>query len=289
MVLKSWESKETLEQLATNQRNGDIVHGVIRSVKSMKLPPKMVEEETLIVALPGGVTGYCPASEFRERSFRNLEQFITHTDTFIVTRLDLDNQIAILSEKLAAEKQRSFFWETIEGLQAKNNLDSVTFEGIITGYNQLKGIVYVRISGQDTYMFRNEWSWRERDVIDAQTGSTVSVKVTLFDKETGSVRVSRRAAMKNPWELVGETLQVGQIIAGRVTNVHPIHGLYVEIENGVEIKAGKIRSLEEPDVGDFVSCRLQRLDTKKRNGRAIITGYPRGKQKKKDLGSFLFD
>lgn len=289
MVLRSWESKETLEQLATQQRNGDIVQGVIRSVKTMKLPPKMVDEETLIVALPGGVTGYCPASEFRERSFRNLEQFVTHTDSFIVTRLDLDNNIAILSEKLAAEKQRTFFWETIESLLEKKALDTVTFEGIVTGYNQPKGIVYVRISGQDTYMFRNEWSWNDRDVIDAQTGETISVKVTLFDKETGSVRVSRRAAMKDPWERIGESLQVGQVVAGRVTNVHHIHGLFVQIEDGVEIKASKVSSLEEPDVGDFVSCRIKKIDSKKRNGRVVIIGYPRGKQKKKALSDFLFN
>lgn len=289
MVLKSWESNETLEQLAMQQRNGEMVQGVIRGVKSMKLPPNLVEEETLVIALPGGVTGYCPASEFRERKFRNLEQFVTHSDSFIVTRLDLENKIAILSEKLAAEKQRAVFWEKIEGLQAMNALSSVTFEGQVTGYNQQKGIVYVRISGQDTYMFRNEWSWKERDVIDAQTGETVQVKVTLFDKETGSVRVSRKAALKDPWELVGDSIQQGQVIAGRVSHVDAVHGLFVEIENGVEIKAGKMRSLEEPDVGDFVSCRVKSIDPKKRKGRVSIIGYPRGKQKKKDLGSFLFD
>ena len=289
MVLKSWETNEVLEHLATQQRNGEIVQGVIRSVKQMKLPPKMKEEEVLIVALPGGVTGYCAASEFRERSFKSLEQFVTHSESFIITRLDLENNMAILSEKLAGEKQRANFWETIEELQAMKALDTVTFEGQVTGYNQQKGIIYVRISGQDTYMFRNEWSWRDREVVDAQTGETITVKVTLFDKESSSVRVSRRAALKDPWELIGDSLQLNQVIAGRVSHVHPIHGLFVEIENGVEIKAGKMRSLEEPDVGDFVSCRLQKLDIKKRNGRVTIIGYPRGKQKKKDLGSFLFD
>lgn len=289
MVLKSWENNEVLEHLAMQQRNGEMVKGVIRSIKTMKLPPKMVEEDVLIVALPGGVTGYCAASDFRERSFRNLDQFVTHSEMFIITRLDLDNNMAILSEKLAGEKQRAKFWDTIEELQAKNALDTVTFEGQVTGYNQMKGIIYVRINGQDTYMFRNEWSWREREVVDAQNGETVTVKVTLFDRESSSVRVSRRAALKDPWELIGDSLQLGQVIAGRVSQVHPIHGLFVEIENGVEIKAGKMRSLEEPDVGDFVSCRLQKLDIKKRNGRVTIIGYPRGKQKKKDLGSFLFD
>ncbi|MEK3977438.1 30S ribosomal protein S1 [Psychrobacillus sp. FSL K6-2684] len=288
-VSKSWESNAKLEELANHQRNGEIVTGVIRSVKSMKLPPKMQEESTLIVALPGGITGYCPASEFKERSFRNLEQFVTLQESFVITHLDLPSSIAILSEKQAAEKLREVFWEQLEDLQKNNLLDSVEFNGIITGYNQQKGIIYVHINGEDTYMYRNEWSWRERDVVDAQPGEKITVKVLMFDKEKRAVRVSRKAAIKDPWEIAADMLQVGQVIAGRVTQVHPIHGIYVQIEDGVELKASKVGALDEPSIDDFVSCRLQKLDTKARRGRVIIIGYPRGKRNKKDFGSFLFD
>jgi len=294
MVIKSWDNNETLEELSAKRRNGEIVGGVVRSIKSLKFPTeidgkiKSVEQTMLIVALPGGVTGYCPASAFREREYRSYTQFITHKDSFIITDLDLDNQIAVLSANKAAEQLRDVFWEHIEELQAQNALEDEVFEGTVTGYNQKTGIIYVRISGQDTYIFRNDWSWRERDVIDAQQGEKIEVKIVLFDKEQKIVRVSRKKAIPDPYALL-DTLKKGEIIAGRVDEVHPIHGLFVEVENGVILKAGKVRALAEPDIGDMVTCRVGEIDPKNRKGRVTILSYPQGKRKKKDLGSFLFD
>lgn len=294
MVVKSWSNDEVLEVLAEKHRNNEIVEGVVRSLKPMKLPKEvggkveMVEQPTLIVALPGGVTGYCPASAFREREFRSYAQFVTHKDSFMITGLDLENQIAFLSANKAAEQLRDEFWGLVQALESEGRLQEEVFEATVTSYNQERNVVHARISGQDVYMFRNEWSWRERDVIDAQQGEKIQVKILLFDKENGMVRVSRRAALPDPYALL-QTLQTGDIIAGRVEHVHPIHGLFVEVENGVVLKAGKVRALEQPEVGDFVSCRVQRVEPDKRRGKVIILSYPRGKRKKKDLGSFLFE
>ncbi|MEK5071641.1 hypothetical protein [Sporosarcina sp. FSL K6-1508] len=294
MVIKSWESNETLEELSAKRRNGEIVEGVVRSITSMKFPTevdgvmKSIEQTMLKIALPGGVTGYCPASEFRERDHRSYNQFVTHKESFIITDLDLDNQIAVLSANKAAEQLRVGFWERLEDLKLQNRLDDEVFVGTVTGYNRQSGVVYVRISGQDTYMFRTEWSWREREAIDAQQGEKVEVKILLFDKEQKVVRVSRKQALPDPFAFL-DTLKKGEIIAGRVDAVHPIHGLFVEVENGVVLKAGKVRSLEEPDVGDRVTCRVGEVDPKNRRGRVTILEYPHGKRTKKDLGSFLFD
>jgi small subunit ribosomal protein S1 len=47
--------------------------------------------------------------------------------------------------------------------------------------------------------------------------------------------------------------------------------------------------LEEPIVGDIVSCTVRSIDKKKRHAKVVIVGYPRGKKKRKDLGAFLFE
>lgn len=294
MVMKSWANEKMLEELTVQQRNGEMVKGVIRSVKKMSLPvsidgtTKIVDGDTLIVAMPNGITGYCPASEFREREYRSLDRFVTHVESFVILSIDLTAQVAILSERRAAERLKDELWKEIATLEESNQLESKSFTGTITGINAQKGIVYLRIQGQDAYMYRKDWSWKERDVIDAQVGEEIEVKLTKVEKEQRLLRVSRKLAIPDPFEFI-DSLQIGQVVAGKVVGVHKIHGLFVEVENGIELKGSKRAALEEPEVGDFVSCRIQKLDPENRRGRVVILDYPRGKRKAKDLGSFLFE
>jgi len=295
MVIKSWTNEEMLEDLAQSARFGEIVNGVVRSTDFMNLPKvnedgtvSNVEEETLIIALPGGITGYCPSSEFMEREFRSLRRFVGTTQQFVITRLDLDHEIALLSEKQAAAKLRETFWEEITYLNKTGQLENEIFDATVSGYNQKKGNVYVRINGQDAFMFRRDWAWAERGVVDAQQGETIQVKIEQFDEDQKLVRVSRKKALPDPKDFITK-LKRDQIIAGRVSHVDPIHGLYVEVETDVVLKAGKISRLEEPTVGDIVTCRVRSTNPEERKGKVIIIDYPRGKRKKKDLGSFLFE
>lgn len=295
MVVKSWTDQEALEALAEKFRFQEIVDGVIRSSIHMKLPviredgtKEEVEEDTLIVQLPGGITGYCAASEFRERDYRSFARFIGTTQAFVITDLNLEHQIALLSEKKAAARLRDMFWDEIVAAEEEGTLQEEVYDAVVSGYNQQKGIIYARINGQDAYMFRREWSWYEREIVDAQVGETIQVKIELFDKENRILRISRRKALPDPFDFL-TTLRKDQLIAGKVAAVHPIHGLFVEVENGVVLKAGKIRQLEEPSVGDVVTCRVRSITPEKRQGKLMIIDYPRGKRKRKDLGSFLFE
>lgn len=295
MVLQSWTNEQMLEELTVKQRNGEMVEGVIRSIAKMKFPKKqedgkvkLVDEETLIVALPGGFTGYCPASEFRDRTYRNYSKFLTQKESFIITNIDLNEKIAVLSAVKASEQLREAFWDEVVELAAKGTLGDKVFTGTVTGHNLKNRTIYVRIQGQDTYMFRNEWSWNENEGVDAQEGEQVEVKILKFEPKEKLIRVSRKSTLPDPFAFF-HTLRIGQMIAGKVVNVHDIHGLFVEVENGIVLKAGKKRSLEEPDIGDYVSCRVQKLEPEKKQGKVTILSYPRGKRKKRDVGSFLFE
>lgn len=294
-MTKSWSDQETLEELAEKFRFQEIVPGVIRSVMPMKLPVvrddgtrEIVEEDTLIVQLPSGVTGYCVASEFGDYKFHSFVRFIGSQQNFIITDLNLENQIALLSEKKASAIMREKLWDEILELSESGELENKVYDAVVSGYSQEKGIIYLRINGQDAYMYRKEWSWYDRDVVDAQPGETIQVKIELFDKDQHLLRVSRRKALPDPFDYLS-TLRKDQLIAGKVAEVHPIHGLFVEVENGVVLKAGKLSRLEEPSIGDIVTCRVQRVQPEERKGKVMIIDYPRGKRKKKDLGAFLFE
>ena len=286
MILASWSTNKQLEELTTLHRNNELVKGHIRSLKTRG--EGEAKQTVLIIALANGVTAYCTAEEFGEREYRNYNSFIGQTSMFKIKDINLETQVVMVSEKEASTLLRQNFWEEIELADSTNSLKHKTFQGVITGYNRPKGIIYLRIQGQDCYMYRNEWSWEQRPIVDAETGETIEVKIQKFDKETGVVRVSRRLALPDPYEFI-RSLETNQILSGRVVEVHPIHGIYVAIEDGVELKAGKRRELEEPEVGDHVRVRFQRFDEKTRKGRVVILEYPGGKRKKKDIGSFLFN
>lgn len=283
-----------LEELTMKQRNGELVEGAIQSISTMKFPRKQedgtiksVVEETLIVVLPGDFVGYCPASEFRERSHRNYSKFLTLKESFVITHIDLKEKIAVLSAVKAAEQLRSAFWDEVVQLAQNGTLEEKVWTGTVTGQNLKNRTIYVRIEGQDTYMFRNDWDWANV-AVDAQEGEKVEVKIVKFEPKEKLIRVSRKAKLPDPYAFF-HTLKVNQEIGGQVVNVDPIHGLFVKVGNGIVLKAGKPRKLEEPSVGDFVSCRVQKLFPEKREGKVLITSYPRGKRKKVDIGSFLFE
>lgn len=286
VAVNSWSTEKQLEWVTVAHRNNELVKGHIRSLTKMELNGAKVE--TLIVALPNGITAFCPVTEFGQRKYRFYEDFVGETRDFKVVRIMQAEGIVILSEREASQELKEQFLNELETLKANNTLEQKVFKGVVTSYNRPKGTIHVRVQGQDCYMFRSEWAWERNTIVDAQVGEEIEVKVLLFNRESNIVRVSRRLALPDPYAFI-RTLKMNQVLAARVVEVHPIHGIYVDIENGVTLKAGKRRQLEEPEVGDHVRVRFQRFDEEKRQGRVTILDYPNGKRKKKDLGSFLFD
>lgn len=297
MELKSWNNDESLRLLAEKSRNREIVEGVVRTVETMKIPVvrgngdiEHVEEETLVVVLPGGVTGYCPASEFRERDFKSLGGFVGSKQGFVITRIELDQKMALLSEKQASARKRNSFFDELDYLKAEGKLESETYEAVVSGYNRERGIVYARLNGHDCFIYRRDWFWSQSGtpVVDAAQGEKIQVKVVRFDREGERIQLSRKHAMVDPFDYIS-TLKEQQRIAGRVVNIHPVHGLFVEVENGVVLKASKISRIPEPEIGEVVNCVVQRINPDERKGKVLIIDYPQGKRRRQDLGSFLFD
>lgn len=297
MVVQSWSNESTLDALRIANRKQEIVYGVIRSIKEMNLPVQQTdgstavrEVPTLIVALPGGVTGYCPGPDFRDFSIKSFHRFVGTQDAFVITRLDLEQKVAFLSGTKANEMLADQLWTELKAAEKAGNLSEKEYKATVTGINTQKGVVHARIQGQDAYMFRSEWSWNDREGIDAQVGEIISVKVTAisYDTDLKMIRISRKQTLADPMKFL-EQIKKDDVIAGKVVQVSPEHGIFVEVETGVVLKGTKPRALEEPDVGDLVTCRVARVDLEKRRGRVILLNYPQGKRKKKDLGSFLFE
>lgn len=283
-TIKSWSNDAQLDDLARFKRDREIVRGVVTSISIIK------DKEIAFLLLENGVTAYCPAEEFSAHEFRSLNGFAGTMQEFIVTNLDLDQEVAIVSVKQADEMKKAKFLSQLEVLEQSELLHTFEFDGVVTGMNPANRNIFVRINGVDAVMYANDYSWdRSRRIEEqVQRGEKIKVKVIRFNKENNSIRVSRRHTLEDPFVKL-EALQNHSAVAGRVTGVDPVHGIFIQLDVGLEVKGVKPNQLEEPIVGDIVSCRVRSIDKEKRQAKVVITGYPRGKKKRKDVGAFLFE
>ncbi|WP_269919587.1 MULTISPECIES: S1 RNA-binding domain-containing protein [Bacillati] len=294
---QSWTTKEQLDNLARLKRENKIVSGVITSVTT--LTSKVLEDgkyvnkdmEVAVFLLEGGITAYCPATEFDNYQYKSLAGFTGTFQDFIIDYLNLDDGTVTVSVKKAAEIKKQQFYAEIEKLQSNDTLQDHLFEGTVWGFNPSNRRIHVRVNGADCFMLPNDWSWDRgrRLEQDVQRGEVIQVKVLRFDKERNLVQVSRRHTIEDPYKKLQRLMDSGATIAGQVSGVHPVHGIFVKLEEGVEAKAIKPSHLEEPIVGDIVTCVIRSIDQKARRIRVVITRYPRGKKHRKDVGSFLFE
>lgn len=296
VLTQSWSSEADLENLARLKRNREIVKGVITSVGTKKAKVledgKYIEKELEIAVfqLEGGVVAYCPSTEFSEYEFRSLNGFTGTMQEFVIDHLNLEDKTAVVSVKKADQIKKERFMDELQALHDNNALQNKVFEGVVWGMNPKTRRVFIRINGADCFMLPNDWSWERSRSIEHQVerGEKVQVKVLRFDRENNLIQVSRRHTLEDPFKKL-ERLKDMATVAGKISGVDPVHGIFVQLDVGLEVKGIKPSHLEEPSVGDIVSCSIRSIDPKKRHAKVVIIGYPRGKKKRKDLGSFLFE
>ncbi|MCS0824740.1 S1 RNA-binding domain-containing protein [Cytobacillus firmus] len=298
LTTKSWKSEEQLDDLARYKRNKEIVKGVVTSVGVIKArvldadSQEYVNKETEIayLMLENGVTAYCPAHEFSSHEFRSLNGFAGTMQEFLIDHLDLEQEILLVSIKKADEIKRAKFLSQLEVLEESDQLHEFVFDGTITGFDRRTRRIFVRVNGVDCTMYPDDYSWERGRRIEEQIhrGENIKVKIIRFNKERNTIRVSRRHTMEDPYEKL-ESLQSRNAIAGKVSGVDAVHGIFIQLDVGLEVKGVKPNYLEEPVVGDVVSCAIRSIDKENRRAKVVITGYPRGKKKRRDVGAFLFE
>lgn len=297
-LIQSWNSKEQLDELARIERYKQRVKGIVRSIKVRETRQEIdgkyvpVKKEILIVALPNGVTGYCPAEQFSIREYRGYSRFVGQAIEFYIDKIELNSRILVLNGKVAQEAMIEELWQQLEMLQETNSLRSQKFKAIVNGVNEDTRTVHVRVHGKDCFITPAEWSWNRRDALNIVPGEEIEVIVRRFNREGGLVEVSRKLTLPDPYVFL-EQLQPGELVAGVVADVDPIKGIFVELESGLDVKASRLKELEEPVVGEVVRCRIMSPITRRNHGRVqgrvMIIGYPNGKRTRRDLGGFLFN
>ena len=103
---------------------------------------------------------------------------------------------------------------------------------------------FIDLGGTDGLVHVSELTWRRaqhpREVVNV--GDKVDVKVIRIETERQRIGLSIKELLPNPWERVGEEVETGQIIPGRVTRIASF-GAFVEVLGEVE---GLLHTTEIP-------------------------------------------
>jgi small subunit ribosomal protein S1 len=278
---KDWERAELLMQsqdifdgsVETFNRGGVIIRlGHVRGF----VPASQISSASMDAASEG-------ESEGNEERWANL---IGESLKLKVIDVDRKRNRLILSERLAMRDWRRYQKEQL--LETLKEGD--VYEGIISNLADFGA--FVDLGGADGLIHLSELSWNRvthpSEVISV--GDKVKVQVLSVDLDRKRIGLSMRRLMPEPWEIINEHYEVGQIVRGRITKLVNFGAFARLDENGVE---GLIHISELSDQrvahprevvaeGQEYDLRIIRIDTdKRRMGLSLKQALPQ--EEKSDL------
>lgn len=242
-IVKALEDKTNLEVKVTRTVNG----GVIAEYKE--------------------VSGFIPLSQLSDHYVENAEEFVGQTMEVKVSRVDQRRNRAVFSHKmfLAEEKEKLIaeIWEKL------NEGDVV--EGTVMRFTDYGA--FVDIGGIDGLLHISEISWGKlkhpQEVLSI--GEKINVKVLSMNAEKGKISLGLKQNTPEPWAVIDEKYEVGQVIEGRVVQIKE-YGAFVELEPGLdglvhisEVAHKRVGNInDELEVGQTVNAKILEIDKDRR-------------------------
>lgn len=232
-----------------------------------------------VIVKIGQVRGFIPASQLSADSQSLGEDNPENADdrwaalvgsNVMLKVIDIDRRRnrLILSERLAVRE-----WRRQQKDQLLETLrEGDSYEGVISSIADFGA--FVDLGGADGLIHLSELSWNRvnhpSEVV--QVGDKVKVQILSVDQDRRRIGLSLRRLQPQPWDLVDENYEVGQIVRGRITKLVNF-GAFARLEkDGIEglIHVSELteRRINHPkevvSEGEEVDLRIIRIDTDKR-------------------------
>lgn len=228
----------------------------------------------------GQVRGFVPASQLAAENHPlppgsnndNEESRWMHLigKTLMLKVIDLDRQRnrLILSERLAMRE-----WRRKQKEELLANLkEGDVYDGVISSIADFGA--FVNLGGADGLIHLSELSWnRIRHPSEiVKVGEQVKVQILTVDHERNRIGLSLRRLQQQPWDVIHDTYEVGQIVTGKITKLVNFGAFARLDESGIEglIHISELsdnRVTHPKDVvneGEEHELRIIRIDTDKR-------------------------
>ena len=242
-IIEAYENKTTINVKVVKQVNG----GVIAAYKE--------------------ATGFIPLSQLSDKYVENAEEFIGQELTVRVKKVDQKRGRAVFSHRdiLEEEKKKKLdeIWDSL-------HVDDIV-EGKVMRFTDYGA--FVDLGGIDGLLHISEISWGKlkhpQEVL--KIGDIVKVKILSMNREKGKISLGLKQTMPEPWSVIEENYQVGQVVSGKVVQIKE-YGAFVELEPGLdglvhisEVANKRVNDIsEELTVGQTVEAKILDIDTERK-------------------------
>lgn len=241
---------------------------------SQALDDKLTIDVKVVRVVNGGViasykevAGFIPLSQLSDRFIENAEEFMGQVLPIKISRVDKYKGKAVFSHKAyLAEQRQSRMAEVWEKLDVGDIIEGTVMR--FTDYG-----AFVDIGGIDGLLHISEISWGKlkhpQEVL--AIGEKINVKVLSMNSERGKISLGLKQTQPEPWSIIDEKYQVGQILTGRVVQIKE-YGAFVELEPGLdglvhisEVAHKRVTDLnDELTIGEEVSTKILEIDKEKK-------------------------
>ena len=220
-----------------------------------------------IIAAYKEITGFIPMSQLSDRYVENAEEFLGQTVDVKVIRVDTKRNRAVFSRKavLVDEKRK-----TVAEIWTNLNVGDVV-EGKVMRFTDYGA--FVDIGGVDGLLHISEISWGKlkhpEEVL--KIGDIINVKILSLNEEKGKISLGLKQTQPEPWSLVGDKYNVGDVISGKIVQIKE-YGAFVELEAGLdglvhisEIANKRVENVfDELKVGQEVEVKIMEIEPEKK-------------------------
>lgn len=223
----------------------------------------------------GKIRGFVPASQVvgmprrlsEDKRRERLSNLIGEEMGLKIIEVDRRRRRLIFSQRRAyrqwQEKQREkVIAELKEGEIRHGRVTDITNFG-----------AFVDLGGADGLIHISELSWKRvkspREVVNV--GDEVDVYVISLDRKRKRIGLSLKKLQPNPWEVVGDHYEEGEIIEGKVTRVMDF-GAFIEVDLGIEgllpasemIGTPELKPKELLKAGETLPVKVIHIDSRRR-------------------------
>jgi len=249
--------------IQTIHNNDEIIDLEVRGYNRGGL---LVQSEKIQGFVPVSHLVEIPNSSDEEERIKLLPNYVGKTLHLKVIECEPSQDRVVFSERaaLAGEGRRLQLFKTLhEGDRVSGMVTNITEFGVFVDLGGVEGLIHV-----------SELSWgrvqHPKDIL--QVGSQIEVLVLQVAEESSRVALSYKRLHPNPWEVLIQKYQLGNVVRAQVTSITRF-GVFARLDEGVEglihissiavtIERKKLEDYFHP--GQILQVRILHIDAERR-------------------------
>lgn len=215
-----------------------------------------------------GIEAFLPGSQIDVKPIRDYDQYVGKNMEFKVVKINHEFKNVVVSHKALIEADIEVQKKEIISQLEKGQV----LEGIVKNVTSYG--VFIDLGGVDGLIHITDLSWSRinhpSEVVELD--QKLNVVILDFDDNKSRIQLGLKQLEKHPWEALGEDVQVGSKVKGKVVVIAD-YGAFIEIVEGVEglvhvsemSWSTHLRSAQDfVSVGDEVEAKVITLDREER-------------------------